>query len=111
MSVDLRSKSIYLFAPMLILKHACSDEQAIDFFEQAVDIQNKIGWFFECIYSLSFWLYLMQVNFPSNLDCSHVTGVPIAHETHRMRILYSPWHTLRLMPKLPAALRFTADIR
>jgi sugar phosphate isomerase/epimerase len=37
-------------------------------------------------------------------------GIPIAHETHRSRILYSPMAYRDLMPRLPAGIKLTADL-
>jgi sugar phosphate isomerase/epimerase len=37
-------------------------------------------------------------------------GIPIFHETHRQRILHSPFVYRELMPRLPADLKLTADL-
>ena len=38
-----------------------------------------------------------------------ILSAPLLHETHRGRILYSPWNSLRVMEKFPT-LCFTADL-
>ena len=37
-------------------------------------------------------------------------GVIVGHETHRSRILYSPWVTRDLLPLIPANINITADL-
>lgn len=39
--------------------------------------------------------------FESALRVEQAAGVPVAHETHRGRALYTPWHTARVLRALP----------
>ena len=46
--------------------------------------------------------------FSEALECEAKVGIPVAHETHRGRILYNPWITERLLKQLPE-LRLSCD--
>lgn len=46
--------------------------------------------------------------YESALDAEHRIGIPIGHETHRQRAMFTPWTTARLLRKFPE-LRVTAD--
>ena len=46
--------------------------------------------------------------FESALDVEQKLGIPITHETHRGRPLYTPWTTARLLKRFPE-LRLNAD--
>lgn len=46
--------------------------------------------------------------FAEMLDAAGEAGIPVAHETHRYRLLYSPWVAKRYLEEFPA-LRLNAD--
>lgn len=46
--------------------------------------------------------------FAAALEAEARVGVPVGHETHRMRAMFTPWTTARLLDKFPE-LRITAD--
>lgn len=46
--------------------------------------------------------------FEAALDTEARLGVPVGHETHRQRAMFTPWTTARLLTKFPE-LRITAD--
>ncbi|MBB6672478.1 sugar phosphate isomerase/epimerase family protein [Cohnella nanjingensis] len=46
--------------------------------------------------------------FAAALEAEARIGIPVGHETHRMRAMFTPWTTARLLNKFPD-LRITAD--
>lgn len=48
--------------------------------------------------------------FTASMDVERQIGIPIAHETHRQRILHSPFAYRDLMSALPRDLKLTADL-
>jgi len=74
-------KHIASFAPALVTSHSGRDRMS---FEEA------------CAF------------FDTALECEKRHGVPVAHETHRYRILYSPWQARVYLEKFPD-LRLAAD--
>ena len=46
--------------------------------------------------------------FRQALDAERSAGVPVGHETHRRRAMFTPWTTAQLLSDLPE-LKITAD--
>jgi hypothetical protein len=47
--------------------------------------------------------------FAAAIEYEKELGIPICHETHRGRILYSPWVAREIIPKFPQ-LKLNADL-
>ena len=85
--------------PVLINSHSGNDyftgPMVDEFFQAAVEIQERTR---------------MHGTLPCVAPPHTAPAVPIAHETHRARILYSPWTTRDILARHPK-LRYVADIR